>query len=322
MVEAYFDESGTDRSAGIMCIAGYIMTTEQARRLDAEWLGILTKYRLPYFHMASCAHGVGVFDGRPKQERIEIETAMIGIIKRRVERGLIAIISEEEYLRIVPADVRVLSGSAYSWCLKCALRGVQAWLQKYSIKDPVSYFFESGHSFQSEADVILRSTFAVPDIRSRYNYVSHTFATKIPHPPDNPCVRPLQAADLLAWQARKWKSDIGKRYPRADFVSLMETPHFTLDATTERLEQMATLKIVPDHLLKHVEEKSPRDLIEEAEKKHVKPLPPPPVPGNTEWERFDNAVGMLLSAPRGAFVKQEKKLKKRREKKRAAKHPN
>jgi hypothetical protein len=31
---------------------------------------------------------------------------------------------------------------------------------------------------------------------------------------------------------------------------------------------------------------------------------------------------MLLSAPRGAFVKQEKKIEKRREKKRAAKQPD
>ncbi|HXM45807.1 MAG TPA: hypothetical protein VN924_31515 [Bryobacteraceae bacterium] len=54
----------------------------------------------------------------------------------------------------------------------------------------------------------------------------------------------------------------------------------------------------------------------------MKPLPPPAAPGNTEWERFDNAVGMLLNAPKIAFVKQEKKLRKRREKKRTAQHPN
>jgi hypothetical protein len=46
----------------------------------------------------------------------------------------------------------------------------------------------------------------------------------------------------------------------------------------------------------------------------MKPQPAPPVPGNSEWERFDNAVGMLLNAPKGAFVRQEKKLRKRREK--------
>jgi hypothetical protein len=51
----------------------------------------------------------------------------------------------------------------------------------------------------------------------------------------------------------------------------------------------------------------------------MKPLPPPQVPGNTEWERFDNAVGILLNAPKQAFVRQEKKLKAKREKKLAAK---
>jgi hypothetical protein len=40
--------------------------------------------------------------------------------------------------------------------------------------------------------------------------------------------------------------------------------------------------------------------------------PPRPVPGNTEWERFDNAVGKLLSVPKEAFLKEEAKLKRAR----------
>lgn len=40
-------------------------------------------------------------------------------------------------------------------------------------------------------------------------------------------------------------------------------------------------------------------------------------PGNTDWERFDNVVTMLLGAPKKAFVKAEKKQKKACEKKRA-----
>jgi len=54
----------------------------------------------------------------------------------------------------------------------------------------------------------------------------------------------------------------------------------------------------------------------------MKRLSQPRVPGNTEWERFDNAVGMLLNAPKQAFAKQEKKLKRTRDKKRAAKKGN
>jgi hypothetical protein len=44
----------------------------------------------------------------------------------------------------------------------------------------------------------------------------------------------------------------------------------------------------------------------------MKPQPPPPVRGNTEWERFDNAVGKLLSVPMAAFLRAEAKLKRRR----------
>jgi len=34
------------------------------------------------------------------------------------------------------------------------------------------------------------------------------------------------------------------------------------------------------------------------------------VPANTEWERFDSAVGKLLSVPRAAFPREEVKLKR------------
>jgi hypothetical protein len=53
----------------------------------------------------------------------------------------------------------------------------------------------------------------------------------------------------------------------------------------------------------------------------MKPLPAPNVAGNTEWERFDNAVGKLLSVSREAFLKEEEKLKRARNKKHAAKEP-
>jgi hypothetical protein len=52
----------------------------------------------------------------------------------------------------------------------------------------------------------------------------------------------------------------------------------------------------------------------------MKPLPPAPaVPGNTEWERFDNAVGMLLNVPKKSFLKEETRRKRARVKKRAKK---
>lgn len=48
----------------------------------------------------------------------------------------------------------------------------------------------------------------------------------------------------------------------------------------------------------------------------MKPAPTPHVPGNTEWERFDNAVSKLLSVPKEAFLKAEAKLKNAKARKR------
>ena len=53
----------------------------------------------------------------------------------------------------------------------------------------------------------------------------------------------------------------------------------------------------------------------------MRPSPAPNVPGNTEWERFDNAVGKLLSVPKEAFLKEEARLKRRRVVKKQAKRP-
>jgi hypothetical protein len=53
----------------------------------------------------------------------------------------------------------------------------------------------------------------------------------------------------------------------------------------------------------------------------MKPLPAPHVPGNTDAERFSNAVKMAFSVPKTAYLKEEERLKKIREKKRAKKRP-
>jgi len=47
--------------------------------------------------------------------------------------------------------------------------------------------------------------------------------------------------------------------------------------------------------------------------------PAPKVPGKTPWERLDNAVRSVFSVPKEAVLKEEAKLKRLRQKKRAKK---
>lgn len=51
----------------------------------------------------------------------------------------------------------------------------------------------------------------------------------------------------------------------------------------------------------------------------MNPLPPPNVPGTTDAERMDNAVRRLFAVPKGAYLKEEARLKQARTTKRADK---
>src|ERR1022692_445618 len=55
------------------------------------------------------------------------------------------------------------------------------------------------------------------------------------------------------------------------------------------------------------------------ERGNMKPLPAPEVPGNTEAERMDNAVRKLFTVSKEAYLREEDRLKKRRERKKRAK---
>jgi hypothetical protein len=47
----------------------------------------------------------------------------------------------------------------------------------------------------------------------------------------------------------------------------------------------------------------------------MKPLPAPKVPGNTPWERFDNAVRQVLTVSKEDIYKEEAKRKRPRARK-------
>jgi hypothetical protein len=47
----------------------------------------------------------------------------------------------------------------------------------------------------------------------------------------------------------------------------------------------------------------------------MKPLPPPDVPGKTEFERFDNAMRQVLSVSKEDLLKMEAREKRKKERK-------
>jgi hypothetical protein len=53
----------------------------------------------------------------------------------------------------------------------------------------------------------------------------------------------------------------------------------------------------------------------------MKPLPPPQVPGKTEFERFDNAVRQVLTVSKTELLKREQQEKNEHQEKRRPQKP-
>jgi hypothetical protein len=53
----------------------------------------------------------------------------------------------------------------------------------------------------------------------------------------------------------------------------------------------------------------------------MKPLPAPQIPGNTEAERFDNAVRKMFTVSKEALLKEDAKQKRTRDHGKPAKKP-
>jgi hypothetical protein len=88
MVEAFFDESGSDANSEVLCVAGYIFDKDSCVELDTKWCEVLSKFKLPFFRMSACAHGTKPFDRLTIEERIEVEKEMIALIKQFATYGI------------------------------------------------------------------------------------------------------------------------------------------------------------------------------------------------------------------------------------------
>ncbi|MGB9369513.1 MAG: DUF3800 domain-containing protein [Xanthobacteraceae bacterium] len=215
LIESYFDESGSHDGSPALGVAGFAFTKAGAAKLDQEWGSVLERYELPFFHMVDCAHGNPPFDRLTRDERIAVEKEMIALIRDNLLCGYGVSISEREYNEFFPDHVPY--GSAYSLCCWTCLEVVQHWIEANGIEGDAAYFFEAGHASQSEANRIMTRILSHEQLRRDYRYSSHAFA-------DKKKLRPLQAADLLAWLQANQAQRFLRKEPtmRKDLAALMD----------------------------------------------------------------------------------------------------
>src|SRR5665213_2918693 len=217
LVEAYFDESGTHAGSKTMALAGYIFRQDQSELMASEWREFLAAKGLPYFHMVDCAHGAPPFDKLTPQQRVLVETRLIGLIKQRTVQGIGVTLDLEAFKRRF--GEKSFLGTPYSLCFYIITRAVVRWAKETEYEGDIAYFFEAGHSSQSEANYLMSLALLPDELKAQMHYAGHAFVPKEKAPQ-------VQAADLFAWlltKDRKGRSEGRER--RKDYASLVQHHH-------------------------------------------------------------------------------------------------
>jgi hypothetical protein len=256
ILKAYFDAS--ERKSGFFCVAGYAFAQPQARKFEREWWELFGKYG--GCHMKELTHPQlgGRFSGLNTTQTGELLKAGIAAIKRRFSFAAVVSCQLGEIHDLLPTWMDGFQ-HAYPVCCHMAMHTLGTLINDADTHENVAYFFESGDAFSDAAHRFMNLVETSPELKRSFSHESHTFISKS-H------ARPLEAADVLAWEWAKYMDETrdAKRRPmrkslaalmsdKGDFDKRYRGIHLTGDPLKiwcQRVESVGLLQVHEDMLTK------------------------------------------------------------------------
>ncbi len=235
-MEACFDESGTHGSR-FLCVAGYLFTTSGAIRFAERWTSELIPM-LPgvgHFHAADCGTRRGPYHQKNANERDAIVERAADIIGDTASFGGVVGIDPSDYELVTSRDPRIRKsiGSAYTLCAIRCIQLMSNWADSQSLDESIAYQFEVGCRYAGELANSLAAIERNKTLKKQYHLRGFAFL-------DKEEMRPLEAADLLAWEWQRahltaTQTEHEGRKWRPTLKQLASIPHQPLILTSDSL---------------------------------------------------------------------------------------
>jgi len=206
---AFFDRSADHdlQSVGGTVVAGFVSTVEQWALWEKDWKAVLDEFHVRYFHMREFNSYNGEFTDSKWREELH-RRYFVASLAATIKNWAVASIADYMDHQIY-RDANKLCETdkifnPYVECGRnCALHTQDFIRNKVKSDLPISYVFERGDE----------GVGMLMDFMERCNLPCPTFKRPRVNPqnPDldreDPPMIQLQAADLLAWEIRRWKND-------------------------------------------------------------------------------------------------------------------
>jgi hypothetical protein len=227
----YCDDSGTNGQSEVAVAACLVGKVEQWEMFQKEWAQVAIDEEFKEFHMTKFEGGHAEFhswrgdDARKKR----VLRKLLGIIKTRMRVGFSSSVSKVAYEKIVPQDIRdrfAFGKNHYTFVVRDCLSMLYRWRKTFGYEGQIQYVFDDMSKGKDEIDhtfevALERGDPALKDFgmfRGGWGFA------------DSVTVRPLQGADILAWETRRHMTDVflaapGTEKPtRESFSDLCASP--------------------------------------------------------------------------------------------------
>lgn len=198
LLNAYFDESGSEQEDKLIVLAGYVHRAETWAEFSDDWRAILDeKPSIAYFHMVEAESLRDEFkDWDPIARDLKVD-ALAEVISKHQPWSIECRLSRNDYNQIVrpvaPYDLR----SPYFPCFYGVIINLARLHYSMGLTLPTDFVFDDQGNIGAEA--VLWYEF----IKSIQEPKLQELLGSAPVFRDDKKVLPLQAADMLAWHIRR-----------------------------------------------------------------------------------------------------------------------
>jgi hypothetical protein len=213
VLNAFFDETGTNQGHRVTAVAGFLFDEEGLQRFNNGWNKIGGDLKEPY-RTYDCANRKGQFENNPEWPPWRCDQLMGGLAVVSSETriaGFIASTQQTDFAK-VSADMPGFSWlcrSIYSVAVLQCLDMV-GWFARQRGEQDVHYWFESGDEHEEETRDIVKQASLDPILKKRFRYGGDTFVPKGQ-------LTALYSSDQLGWE---WQSNYIKLLCAEDNVSV------------------------------------------------------------------------------------------------------
>lgn len=211
------DDSGSDGSGEAFVLAGYVATDNQWINFSTEWSAVLKSLpRIEYFKMKEANSLRGQFWGWSQEDRNAKVSELVRVVKGNVQLGVTCTVWWED-LKALSDEFGEVPWKPYPLLFHGAMAAVTQYCIQHEIDDKLRFVFgDQGIAGKRAAEVHEE----VRDVLTKRE--KDVLGSKPVHL-DDKIFLPLQAADLIAWQTRRYIEE-NKAVKSLDQLSV-HSPH-------------------------------------------------------------------------------------------------